>query len=83
MCVLPTPEPVLRLPSDLPTGPPGEGVYEYRVITIPPDVPGSEVRRALAEHAEYGHWELARVRRFMGGARRIWIRRRIIRVSRK
>ena len=79
MCELPTPQPVPRLPDDLP-GTSDE--YEYRVITFPRDIPGSVVRRALAEHAEYGHWELARVRRFMGGARRVWIRRRIIRITR-
>jgi hypothetical protein len=36
----------------------------------------------LTEHAEYGRWELARVQISYGGARRVWLRRRIIRVER-
>ena len=42
----------------------------------------SEVRQSLAEHAEYGHWELARVRVFWGGVRKVVLRRKIIRVRR-
>ncbi|HET9653851.1 MAG TPA: DUF5703 family protein [Kineosporiaceae bacterium] len=59
-----------------------DGEYEYRVLTVPRGTSRSEVRRLLTEHAEYGRWELARVRLHMGGMRRIWLRRRIIRVSR-
>ena len=42
----------------------------------------SAVRQLLAEHAEYGGWELARLRRYPDGTRRVWLRRRIIRVMR-
>ena len=56
--------------------------YEYRVLVFPPDVSRGEVRRAIAEHAEYGHWELDRVRLYLGGMRRVWLRRKIIRVQR-
>ena len=56
--------------------------YELREIRLPRGMTREESRRTLTEHAEYGHWELARVRLYMGGARRIWLRRKIIRVVR-
>lgn len=56
--------------------------YEYRVLSFSRDVPRSDVRRALVEHAEYGHWELHRTRIYLGGTKRTWLRRRIIRVPR-
>lgn len=56
--------------------------YEYRVLQLPGAVSRAEVRALLAEHAEYGRWELARVRLFRGGVRKIWLRRPIIRVRR-
>lgn len=56
--------------------------YEYRVLTFGREQPRGEVRRTLAEQAEYGHWELARVRVYWGGVRRVWLRRKIIRVRR-
>ena len=56
--------------------------FEYRLITMPRGTTRAEARRALTEHAEYGRWELARVQLDFGGARRVWLRRRIIRVSR-
>jgi len=34
----------------------------------------------LTEQAEYGRWELARTRLFAGGERKVWLRRKIIRV---
>ena len=61
---------------------PGVGEYEFRMLTLPRGISRSEVRRLLTDEAEYGHWELARVQLFMGGARRVWLRRRIIRVMR-
>ncbi len=56
--------------------------FEWRVLTIPRGVSRADARRLIAEEAEYGRWELARVRLYMGGARRVWLRRRIIRVVR-
>lgn len=56
--------------------------YEYQVLTFRREVPRAEVRRALSEQAEYGHWELVRLRLYWGGARRAWLRRRIMRVQR-
>ena len=34
----------------------------------------------LTEHAEYGRWELARTRLFAGGERKVWLRRKTLRV---
>ena len=56
--------------------------YEYRMFRLPPGTSRSEARQVLTEHAEYGRWELARVQISFGGARRVWLRRRIIRVER-
>ncbi|KNX37050.1 hypothetical protein VV01_07660 [Luteipulveratus halotolerans] len=56
--------------------------YEYRVLTFPRDATRPDIRQVLAEHAEYGHWELARTRLYLGGHRRVWLRRKIIRVQR-
>ena len=61
---------------------PAAGEYEYRVLNLPRQTSRSEVYRLLTEHAEYGRWELARVVLFEGGARRVWLRRKIIRVTR-
>jgi Family of unknown function (DUF5703) len=58
------------------------GQYEYRTLTIPRGTSRSDARRLLTEHAEYGHWELARVRLYVGGSRRVWLRRRIIKAVR-
>lgn len=56
--------------------------YEFRELTFPRDSSRSAVRQTLAEHAEYGNWELMRVRLFWGGVRKVVLRRKIIRVRR-
>jgi hypothetical protein len=56
--------------------------YEFRDVRFPRDASRSQVRQALAEAAEYGHWELVRVTLFWGGARKVTLRRKIIRVRR-
>ena len=56
--------------------------YEYRVLVFSRDVSRGDLRRAVADEAEYGHWELSRLRLYLGGGRRVWLRRRIIRVQR-
>jgi hypothetical protein len=56
--------------------------YEYRVLQLPRTLSRADARRLLTEHAEYGRWELSRVRLYSGGVRRVWLRRRIIRVQR-
>ena len=56
--------------------------YEYRVLSFTRKDSRSEIRRTLAEHAEYGHWEMHRLSLYWGGVRRVWLRRKIIRVQR-
>ena len=56
------------------------GQYEYRVLTLPRTTSRNDARRLLTEEAEYGRWELARTRLFAGGERKVWLRRKIIRV---
>ncbi len=56
--------------------------YEYRVLSFGRDVTRSDIRRSLIEHAEYGHWELSRSVVYVGGHRRAWLRRTIIRARR-
>ena len=56
--------------------------YEWRVVNIPASVSRAEARAMLTEHAEFGAWELARTIVFMGGARRVWLRKRTMRVVR-
>ncbi|MFI7589143.1 DUF5703 family protein [Spongisporangium articulatum] len=56
--------------------------YEYRLVVMPRGTTRAEARKVLTDHAEYGRWELARVQLMFGGARKVWLRRRIIRVTR-
>ena len=56
--------------------------YEFRRLRLPRSLPRSSVRRLLSEQAEYGGWELDRLRLFPDGSRRVTLRRRIIRVRR-
>lgn len=56
--------------------------YEYRVLTFPREMSRSDARRVLSEHAEREQWELERTRIYLGGVRRSWLRRKIIRVRR-
>lgn len=56
--------------------------YEYLVLTFDRDDSRADVKRALTEHAEYGHWDVHRLVRYWGGRRRVWLRRKIIRVKR-
>ncbi len=72
----------LPAPGPLPQPPGAVGDYEYRLLVIARGTSRAEARRLLTEHAEYGHWELARVRLYAGGARQVWMRRKIIRVRR-
>ena len=56
------------------------GQYEYRVLTLARSTSRGDARRLLTEQAEYGRWELARTRLYAGGERKVWLRRKIIRV---
>ncbi len=77
----PTIAPTLRRVDPLPEDLPG-GDYEYRMMVLPRPVGRTQVQRLLAELAEQEHWEVAQVRLTWGGMRRVWVRRRIIRVVR-
>jgi hypothetical protein len=54
--------------------------YEFRRFRLSRTIPRSTVRRLLTDQAEYGGWELSRVRLYPDGSRRVELRRRIIRV---
>jgi Family of unknown function (DUF5703) len=56
--------------------------YEVQKLLVSRTESRGAVRRLLAEHAEYGGWELARLRRYPDGTRKVWLRRRIIRLRR-
>ncbi|MFI7453683.1 DUF5703 family protein [Nonomuraea sp. NPDC049714] len=49
-------------------------------IFIPRELSREAARQLLTEHAEYGQWELSRVRLYPDGSRRVRLRRRIMRV---
>lgn len=56
--------------------------YEFQHLVLPRGTSRGAARQLLAEQAEYGHWELTRVRRFPDGTRKVTLRRRILRISR-
>jgi hypothetical protein len=53
--------------------------YSYLVLNLPRGTSRDVARRILADHAEYGHWELARLRLAADGSRTATLRRKIIR----
>jgi len=55
---------------------------QWRVVDIAPNITRHETAQLLSEQAEYGRWELARTVVFIGGARRVWLRRRTMHVER-
>ncbi len=56
--------------------------FETRELVLPRSTSRGTARQLLTEQAEYGGWELARLRLLPDGSRRVWLRRRIIRVAR-
>jgi hypothetical protein len=56
--------------------------WEYQKLYLPRGTSRGDARRLLTEKAEYGHWELARLRLSPDGSRRVVLRRRVIRVVR-
>ena len=56
--------------------------YDYLDLYLPRGTSRDAARRILTEHAEYGKWELARLRLYPDGSRKVVLRRRIIRVVR-
>ncbi|MEL4357122.1 DUF5703 family protein [Luteococcus sp. H154] len=49
-------------------------------ITLAHTVTRNQVRKLLTEEAEYGHWELQRLRRYRDGSTQAWLRRKVIKV---
>ena len=56
--------------------------YSYLVLYMPRGMSRDAARRILTEHAEYGHWELSRLRLNADGSRKATLRRKIIRPGR-
>ncbi len=56
--------------------------WEYQNLVLPRGTTRNAARRLLTDHAEYGHWELARLRLFADGTRRVVLRRKVIRAVR-
>ena len=56
--------------------------WEYQRLYLPRGVTRRAAQQLLTEYAEYGHWELDRLRLFPDGTRRVVLRRRIIRQRR-
>ncbi len=50
--------------------------WEYAPLRIPSDVTRINAMVRLALHAEYGGWELARVRKYTDGTRQVLLRRK-------
>ncbi len=55
--------------------------YQVERVRLGPHLSRNAVRQVLSAHAEYGGWELQRLRRYRDGTRDVWIRRKIIRVT--
>ncbi len=56
--------------------------YNYLVLRLPRGTSRDAARRILTEHAEYGHWELSRLRLYADGSRKVTLRRKVIRAVR-
>lgn len=56
--------------------------WEYRELSMPRGTTREVARQYLTSAAEVDRWELDRVRIYPDGRRRIWLRRRVYRVSR-
>lgn len=54
--------------------------FEVRHVRLPRQSSRNAVRRLLTDQAEYGGWELMRLRRYRDGTRDAWLRRKVIRV---
>ncbi|MEV6559647.1 MULTISPECIES: DUF5703 family protein [unclassified Nocardia] len=50
--------------------------YEYVPLRLPPEVTRVTASMRLAIQAEFGGWELSRVRAYTDGSRRVLLRRR-------
>jgi hypothetical protein len=55
--------------------------YQVHRVRLDRQLSRTAVRQLLSDQAEYGGWELDRLRRYQDGTRDVWIRRKIIRVA--
>jgi hypothetical protein len=55
--------------------------YQVHRVRLGRHLSRRAVRQLLTDRAEYGGWEVARLRRYRDGTRDVWIRRKIIRVA--
>jgi hypothetical protein len=53
-----------------------DGEWEYRPLRLPPEVSRLTATVRLGIQAEFGGWELSRVRLYPGGERKVLLRRR-------
>ena len=53
--------------------------YSYLSLYLPRGTSRDAARRILTDHAEYGTWELSRLRLYPDGSRKATLRRLIIR----
>ncbi|MEV6928019.1 DUF5703 family protein [Dactylosporangium sp. NPDC051485] len=53
--------------------------YEYAPLRLPSNVDRMTANAQLTIQAEYGGWELARVRLYPDGSRQVMLRRRVTR----
>jgi hypothetical protein len=56
--------------------------YSYLMLYLPRGTSRDAARRILTDHAEYGNWELSRLRLYPDGSRKATLRRMIIRQAR-
>ena len=73
---------LITLEGPLSWPPMAVGRVEYQVerVRLGRHLSRIAVRQLLTDQAEYGGWELARLRRYRDGTRDAWIRRKIIRM---
>ncbi|HZE38431.1 MAG TPA: DUF5703 family protein [Stackebrandtia sp.] len=53
------------------------GSYEYAPLRLPTDLDTLSAQARLSIAAEYGGWELAKVRRYADGTRQVTLRRKL------
>jgi hypothetical protein len=58
------------------------GEWEFQNLYLPRGTSRRAATRVLTDQAEYGHWELARLRLFADGSRRVTLRRKVIKAVR-
>lgn len=71
--------PVLADRTRVPTDRPGVE-YEIEKVRLDNTWSRNAIRRLLTDRAEYGGWELMRLRRYRDGTREVWVRRKAVKV---